>query len=234
MQYPILFLLGIIKAVFYTGGWYWRILFLVLVLPVLYWDGFGHLITQTGYQLPDVNLYLLILTGIAASGFAIRIASLETPKVSITFKNGEPPYENISRYKSGQQKRSFSINVRNNSSKELDQCVIKIIGFKHTGGTGIGDAIPIPIRSDYQMRGDKSGRFHLSPGESTTVSIISYLEGDPPQPIYMNYYRESIYNEFSSEGNYQVELGVFGGGSPVSALFQFYVENDQLVFKQVS
>lgn len=232
MRYLLHFIYGVIKALLWSGGWYWRIPFIILLLPVIYFQQTGHLIPGIDLGSGKQWLYLSIIMGLFALGLAARIASLETPKITATFEQGKLPCEQISSYKNGTQKRLFSFNIKNISGRELDQCLVKIIDFKSEGGSELGESLPVPVRSEYKMGGGKSGRFILSPGEAKTVPIVSYLEGNPPQPIYVIYQRENLFNEVISSGKYECQIGIYSEGAPIKMQFQFYVENDRLIFRQ--
>jgi len=232
MRYVNYLFVGFFRAVFWSGGWYWRIPFLAAIFPTPFGKDLRAMLKmfiEAAGCWPDWYFYIAALAS-AAIVFAGRVAYLETPRVQFIFKENHP-YEILDSEPNGDSRRRFLVCIINRSFKELkDVCLVTVTKLIDRDNIGEYAVLPIALRTVQQASDKRTGRFNLSSGQKKMIEVASLNESEEDSEITIHY-ENGNQNLLPRDRKYIITLTAHSIGAPAQKSFEFYVVEDKLFFK---
>jgi hypothetical protein len=213
---------GFLKAIFWSGGWCFYIslfFFGAAFIPRPHREDLVNALDNFSIPHPqEWQGFLIIGLSLAALGYALRVAYLETSRATLRLY----PVWQIDRI-------FFYFGVENISFKELSTCLVKIVSFKDSSNAVLPFAVPVALQTEQQDLKGKTGRFNLSPGEPKTLKFIS-CEKDPQLTSLIRIHTENN-DEIEVPGHklYTIEVGLYGAGAPVVRKYRVSIAHEELV-----
>ncbi len=210
----------------------------IALLSKRIWDPYLQSILHKYYQINVPNTeptgWALITIGVIIYFVNIYVKHLTKPKEVIPFKpvlvlefSQEDPFVYTEPAgATGLALRGYRVKVTNNGAEDISNCIVYLDKMISLSEPEFKNAfVPIALITQKQRQQNRrGGEFNLRAGQHKYIEVAWLDEGAENSQIVLQYEDPTTAN-MVQRGHYILSLIAYGGGSPVCADYQLYVDD---------